>query len=775
MKTGVFHLGLILSVLAVGMAHGASEPEGVPWAEWRFTTDFDIANEMTADKASDPDSLVRRNPASTAISVSGGKVVFTQTGPDDFLRLDVEDLVENGTGSYVNEYTMIFDVKALDADWLPIYNTGDNNYNAAELWVAADGSVGSGSYSDPGVVPVATWVRLVVVRRLEGNSWVRDVHIDGTKVLDNLGAEGLDGNSSLYTKAQRDEGQFTIISDSDATPYAGCELDNFAFVSAALSEAEIEDLGRYSTRGIFGVTGLASEPAPADEATDVLRDSDLSWIPAETAQTHDVYFGTNWDDVNDADRANPLDALVSQAQIATVYDPGRLEFGQSYYWRIDEVNGAPDYTVFKGSVWSFTVEPFTYPLTEINATSNAVSAEGTGPENTVNGSGLNADDQHSTESGDMWLASSAGADPIQIQYEFDGIYKLHEMLVWNYNVQFELLLGFGAKDVTVEYSEGGVDWIVLGDVELAQATASADYEANTTIDFGGVAVQYVRLTVNSGLGTSGQFGLSEVRFLYLPAHARQPEPADGATNISIDTILGWRSGREAALHEVYLSADEAAVAGGAALVDTVEDTRYAPGDLDLASTYYWRIDEVNEAEAIDMWEGGIWSFATEEFIVIDDFEGYDDEDNLIYESWADGWVNETGSTVGYLEAPFAERTIVHGGRQSMPLSYDNTTTTTSEADLTLSEVRNWTRAGITTLSLYLRGKADNGPGQFYVKIDGFKVLLDGGAAALTQLEWQPWDIDLASVSTNLTNVGTLTLGVEGSGSGLIYIDDIRLY
>jgi len=735
MKTGVFYLGLILSVLAIGMVHGASEPEGVPWAEWRFTSDFDTADEITADKASDPDSLVRRNPASAAISVSGGKVVFTQTGPDDL---------------------------------------GDNNYNAAELWVAVDGSVGSGSYSDPGVVPLETWVRLVVVRRLEGTSWVRDLYVDGTKVLEGLGAEGLDGNSSLYTKAQRDEGQFTIISDSDATPYAGCELDNFAFVAAALSGAEIADLGRYSARGIFGVTGLASEPTPADEATDVLRDSDLSWIPAETAQTHDVYFGTNWDDVNDADRANPLDILLSQDQSGTLYDPGRLEFGRSYYWRVDEVNGAPDYTVFKGSVWSFTVEPFTYPIADISVTSNAISGEGTGPENTVNGSGLNADDQHSTVSGDMWLASPAGADPLQIEYEFDGIYKLHEMLVWNYNVQFELLLGFGAKDVTVEYSENGADWTVLGDIELAQATASADYEANTTIDFGGVAVHYVRLTVNSGFGASGQFGLSEVRFLYLPAHARQPEPADGAAEVSIDAVLGWRSGREAALHEVYLSADETAVSNGTALVDTVEDTRYAPDGLELASTYYWKVNEVNEAEPVSTWDGAIWSFATEEFIVIDDFEGYDDEDNLIYESWADGWVNETGSTVGYLEAPFAEQTTVHSGRQSMPLFYDNTTTTTSEADLTLAEVRNWTRAGITTLTLYLRGEADNGPGQFYVKIDGFKVPF-GDAEALTLLEWQPWGIDLASVSTNLTNVGTLTLGIEGSGSGLIYIDDIRLY
>ncbi len=166
MKTGLLCFGLALGMLGGGVVQGASDPEGVPWAEWRFTSDFDASHEVAADKSSDPDSLLRRNAASSAITISGGKVLFTQTGPDDFLRADVKDLLENGGGGYVNAYTMIFDLKATDADWLPIYNTGDDNYNAAELWVAGDGSVGSGAYSDPGVAPLETWVRLVVVQGL---------------------------------------------------------------------------------------------------------------------------------------------------------------------------------------------------------------------------------------------------------------------------------------------------------------------------------------------------------------------------------------------------------------------------------------------------------------------------------------------------------------------------------------------------------------------------------------------------------------------------------
>ena len=72
----------------------------------------------------------------------------------------------------------------------------------------------------------------------------------------------------------------------------------------------------------------------------------------------------------------------------------------------------------------------------------------------------------------------------------------HEMLVWNYNVEFELILGFGLKNVTIEYSSDGAAWTSLGDVELAQGTARSDYAANTMVDLGGVAARYVRLTVN---------------------------------------------------------------------------------------------------------------------------------------------------------------------------------------------------------------------------------------------------------------------------------------
>ncbi|MDI6451010.1 discoidin domain-containing protein [Anaerobaca lacustris] len=452
---------------------------------------------------------------------------------------------------------------------------------------------------------------------------------------------------------------------------------------------------------------LPTNPEPGDSATDVWRDTRLAWTPGAFAQRHDVYFGTVFEDVNEASRANPMGVLLSQGQSADTYDPGRLELGQTYYWRIDEINAPPDSTVVRGPVWSFTVEPATYPITAITATSDAASPDTSGPEKTIDGSGLDANDQHSTTSNDMWLGQSADGEPVWIQYEFDRVYKLHEMLVWNYNVQFELLLGFGVKDAKVEYSTDGLDWTSLGDVQLAQAEAQATYRANTTIDFEGIAARYVRLTVLGGWGMLGQYGLSEVRFLYSPAHATRPLPTDGTADVDVATALRWRPGRDAALHRVYIDTDPDTVTDGTAPAVTVGDNLYRPDTVEFGGTYYWRVDEVNEAEPIALWEGDVWSFSMQPHAVIDDFEGYTDNleaGEAIFDTWLDGWVNGTGSTVGYLDTPFAERSIIHGGVQSMPLAYDNTTSPWySEAERTWDAPQDWTVFGADTLTVHFRG------------------------------------------------------------------------
>jgi len=582
-------------------------------------------------------------------------------------------------------------------------------------------------------------------------------------------------------------GPFRIGTNQWNEAYIGL-IDDVRVYNKVLTKEEIKQ----AMKGV--PLGSASNPSPANEAIDIPRDVVLSWMPGEFANTHDVYFGTVFSDVNSASRTNPRNVLASSNQSGNSYDPaGLLDFSQTYYWRVDEVNAPPDFTIFKGDVWQFTVEPIAYPIagTLITATSSSQFNTNTKPENTINDSGLDAADLHSTAETSVWLSSMTGPQPTWIQYEFDKVYKLHQMWVWNYNASIEPVVGFGFKEVTIEYSTNGTDWAVLADVpQFARAPGTAGYAYNTTVDLSSVVAKYIKLAANSNWGGMvPQYGLSEVRFFYVPVMTREPNPASGATGISVDNVtLGWRAGREAAKHNVYLSDSNQAVIEGTAPVTTVSQASYGPLSFDLGKAYYWRVDEVNEAETPAIWQGDVLNFTTREFLVVDDFEDYNDfEPDRIFDTWVDGWADPAnGSQVGYANPPFAEKTIIHGGKQSMPLSYDNSTTASySEAAANVANLpvgKDWTKYGIKTLSLWFRGDPNNAAERMYVKLNGSKVIYDGDADGLRRTAWQPWNIELSAfggLSINLRNVTELIIGFERSGAvggkGVVYFDDIRLY
>jgi hypothetical protein len=568
---------------------------------------------------------------------------------------------------------------------------------------------------------------------------------------------------------------------------ANASYDEIRFWAGALSEADREKLHALGPDQVGG--GVAVGPRP--RGTDVPRDTVLSWTPGEFGKTHDVYLGTGFDSVQNAGRTSPSGVLVSQNQDANTYDPaGSLAFGQTYYWRIDEVNGAPDFSIYTGTLWSFTVETYGYPVKPVKATASSQSNSLMGPEKTIDGSGMDSSDQHSTSASHMWL-SKKNTTPIWIKYDFDQVYKFHEMWVWNSNQATEPDVGLGAKDVTVETSTDGTTWTPLaaGPVEFSQAPGGATYTHNTTVDLAGVQAQYVRLTVGSNWAdTTKQAGLSEVRFFYVPVKAFGAAPATGATGVTIDSVLNWRPGREAVQHQVYLGTDPSALP--LAETQTGHSLALASLGLQYGQTYYWKVNEVNDAANPPAWEGDLWSFTTPDYGVVDDFEKYNDKCNRIFFGWVDGFGysasadcameasggNGTGSTVGNASAPFAEKTLIHGGKQSMPLAYDNTTgKSVSEATRTFAVAQDWTLGGAKTLVLYFRGSPDNGAGQLYVVINGTKIQYSGPATALTTAVWKQWNIDLAAVGANLKAVKTLSIGVSGAGKGMLYVDDILLY
>jgi hypothetical protein len=264
---------------------------------------------------------------------------------------------------------------------------------------------------------------------------------------------------------------------------------------------------------------MESLATPKAKASDVPCDVTLSWVSLPSAQSHDVYLGTSFEAVSDASRANPLDVLVSLGQTETTYDPnGPLEYSRTYYWRIDEVGVPSPGAICKGKVWSFTVAPYSYPMAGSHITASASSSYKTNtPDKTIDGSGLNADDQHSTSAADMWFTTNPAPQPVWIEYAFDQPYVLDKMMVWNCNYTVEPTLGVGVKDVTIEYSTDDIAWTATGDFVFNRATAEATYMANTEVNLGGITAQYVRITIKSNWGGKfQQFGLSEVRFFYLP-------------------------------------------------------------------------------------------------------------------------------------------------------------------------------------------------------------------------------------------------------------------
>jgi len=263
-----------------------------------------------------------------------------------------------------------------------------------------------------------------------------------------------------------------------------------------------------------------------------------------------------------------------------------------------------------------------------------------------------------------------------------------------------------------------------------------------------------------------------------------------------DVVLNWKPGEYADLHDVYFGTSFDDVNNATVAVDLtgvyrgrLSNISYAVGErLDLGETYYWRVDEVNATNPESPWKGGVWSFWTGDFLVVDDFESYDDVDplpgepgaNRIFDKWIDGYGTTTnGALVGNDLPPYAETTIVNSGNQSMIYTYD-LTGKFAEATLTLAFPTDWTAHGVTKLSLQFRGAAGNGAARMFVAL-GNSVVYHPDDAATQMTGWNEWVIDLADFAgANLANVGSITIGIGTrnvpgvDATGTMYFDDIRL-
>ncbi len=514
----------------------------------------------------------------------------------------------------------------------------------------------------------------------------------------------------------------------------------------------------------------AWEPFPPDGMKYVGPDQNLSWKTGLGSIFNTVYVGKSFDEVSTAVAGG---MMTADAQ----FEPGTLTLDTTYYWRVDEFAFATG-TTSKGPVWSFTTR---------GSGGGAKAAY-------FKGMDLSGDPVLTATEGTIdhsWGdAAVAGGLIDQVSAR------------WTANLE----VPFTEAYRLITSTDDGVRLWLDGRLVIDNWTDHGTTDDVAQVDLIAGQIYHIRMEwyENTGGAVARLFWQSPTLarqiipqgWLQLPLYATGPSPANAEPHALQDAVLQWIAGEEATDHDVYFGTDATAVGNADTATADIykgrqkaDKTTFDPGTLEWGKTYYWRVDEINAANAASPWKGRVWGFTVADFLIVEDFESYTDQAGAeIFMTWIDGFTDGTnGSTIGYMTATkgtFGETTIVHSGLQSMPVDYNNTKAPFySEASREFSAPQNWTVNGVDSLSLYFRGRAQNGQEKLYVTLvdsaakTATVVHPDAAAAAVTQ--WTQWKIPLSSFTgVNPAKIEMLIIGLgdrsnpKKGGAGLLYIDDI---
>ena len=433
----------------------------------------------------------------------------------------------------------------------------------------------------------------------------------------------------------------------------------------------------------------AYNPVPSDNAKYIDTNVTLSWTPGFGAKLHVVYFGEDFDTVNNA---------TGGASVGpTTYSPGELELGKVYYWRVDELDGTNTY---KGDVWSFRTMP-EISITDPNLMGWWKFDEGAGSTALDwSGRGNHAD----LIGGARWIDGYDGGALKLDGVDDYAVLSIGEIISTMSSATFTSWVNFsnlgGAWQRIFDFGSGTPTYIFFcprmgttGPMRVASQVGNQGYaEINTTqmlptgwhhiavtitrgnmeLYLDGVVVASGNAdTVPSDLGNTSNNWLGRSQFVadgyfhgsiddfriydYVlsadeieitmrgdPMLAWEANPADGTTpDVQSALPLSWSPGEKASQHDVYFGADRNAVDNADTSTPDVyrgrqNGTSYTPpeGVEWGGGPYFWRIDEVNTDGTIS--RGRVWSFTVADFILVDDFESYDTGDNQVWYFWHDG-------------------------------------------------------------------------------------------------------------------------------------------
>ena len=398
--------------------------------------------------------------------------------------------------------------------------------------------------------------------------------------------------------------------------------------------------------------GQASNPSPADSATDVAVSADLSWTAGSDATSHDVYFGTT----------SP--GTFQGNQTATIFDPGTMANDTTYYWRIDEINSTGTTT---GNVWSFTTVVSTgeeiVGWWELDDASGGTAADSSayGNDGTLVGPPAWTDD---AERG--WCLDFTGDDnyvtiPNESDYDLTGpmtvmAWMKDDYVDWR---NFSTIIAKGrdggggwalqkasrANAMSFYVDVPGMPWDgikagvgvfdnqwhhVAGVYDGSNAYIYIDggIDSNSVACSGNMATNdwpvYIgensKTLLDEATNAREWDGLmedvrvynyaltqTEVNDIYTggptpPGQASGPSPADTATDVAVDADLSWTAGSGSTSSDVHFGTTSPGAFQG-----NQTATTFDPGTMSNDTTYYWRIDEINEAGTTT---GNVWSFTT---------------------------------------------------------------------------------------------------------------------------------------------------------------------
>ncbi|MHC4645327.1 MAG: LamG domain-containing protein [Planctomycetota bacterium] len=606
--------------------------------------------------------------------------------------------------------------------------------------------------------------------------------------------------------------------------------------------------------------GTAFGPNPEDGQTLVDLDTVLTWSAGCTADSHDVYLGTDSDDVENAD-TNTSEIFKGNHGTAE-YDPCDLDYATWYYWRIDEVDGG---TRYKGDVWSFKSKS---AITDVNfvawykfdETDGAIAYDSSGyeqdayvaadeiywdPNDGHDGGSLIFNDETAVHLPDgfsgvlgkladaitisLWLKDARRGSNNWVFEAVNGDYRVHaavdssdEDILWRAGNDSNDVLRWDLDGQNVDDLEGWHHWAFVKDEVAGEMGIYFDgilVDSNAIVNNTLTNLRGKKMKIGTGddqaeilQAKADDFRIHdraltelEVAELYRGddiARAWAPVPRDNTQDVPRDVgTLSWRPGSFVVQHKVFFgeSWEDVNDMTDPCATKNLGDESYDPGMLELETTYYWRIDEVNGPNT---WKGNVWSFRVANFLIVDDAESYNaipGSGNEVFDTWDDGFMNWTGSQIA-LEYSGG---TTHGGGQSMKVQYDNAIAyyKYSEVDANTTGPRpgnldigvDWTILGVQALTVFFYGTPGNDANeQMYVALeDGSSNIYVSNYGALgedmndiREAEWHQWDMALSDFEDNgvvLTDVSKVRIGFGDrdnpavGGLGIVFFDDIRLY